>query len=108
MWVMVNDKQISSNFKKVTRDNGLMGNQPLAITSLSFNNTGEKLAYIRIEEYSGSEMFDKIPQGYVMINDKPVSPKMFNPALFSKKAGEIYYAGTSMSDFIMNHVQINF
>ncbi|RPH34308.1 MAG: hypothetical protein EHM93_01740 [Bacteroidales bacterium] len=108
MWVMIDDKQISPNFKKVHQDLGWVGQHPLAINSLVFNKTADKVAYVRVEEYSGNEMFDKIKHTYVMINEVQVSPKLYNATLFSNSEGELYYAGIDVSALIIHHVQIDF
>ncbi len=108
MFVMINNCKVSSNFKIQYQNSLYMGKQPLAITNLTFNKTGDKLAYIVIFEYSGEEYVDKMKHSYIMINDARISPKMYNASIHSNKPGELFYAGIDISDLILHHVKIEF
>ena len=108
MFVMVNEKQISPNFKIFRKSSMYVGKQPLAITNLTFNKTGDKLAYIVAFDYSGDEIANKMKHSFVMINNIQISPKMYNTSIHSNKPGELFYAGFDIVGLILHHVKIDF
>lgn len=108
MFVMVNDKKISSNFKIFHQNSMYIGKQPLAITKLTFNKTGDKVAYLVNYSSAKGDLITYNLQYYVMINNTQVSPKMYSASVISKKTGELFYAGIDISDLILHHVKIDF
>lgn len=108
MFVMADNRKLSPDFKIVYKASGSIGKSPLAIQQLTFNATADKVAYVLIYEYSGEDMFNTIEHSCLMINDSKVSPMMYNTRLHSNKAGELFYAGFTIEDKVLQHIRIDF
>ncbi|MFC2104357.1 hypothetical protein ACFLS4_03280 [Bacteroidota bacterium] len=108
MFVMMNNKHISSNFELSRQYSAYIGKAPLAITNLIFNKTADKVAYLVNYAFAEGDLIAHNEQYFVMINDIQVSPKMYGASLISKNVGELFYAGIDISDLILHHVKIGF
>ncbi len=108
MFVMLNKKKISRDFKIFHKYSMYFGKSPLAISDLTFNKAGDKVAYLVNYSYKYGDSITKNEEYYVMINDTQISPKIYSGALFSKKPGELFYAGIDISNLILYHIKIDF
>jgi hypothetical protein len=108
MFVMINDKQVSANLEIARLSSAVWGKSPLGITNLVLNKTGDKVAYLVNYTYGEGDLITHNEEYYLMINDYQISPYMYSASVFSKKAGQLIFAGIDISDLILHHVMIEF